>query len=101
MVDYFKKSISFYCNSIDVFYLFNKSFFQNMCRLAVVFNSNIFDRKGLFNSVINCVYYLKKKNKFDIDVYLIQYYYPFYLRVFKKTNPSYNIKPSKSLKRLS
>lgn len=66
-----------------------------MCRLAVVFNSNIFDRKGLFNSVINRVSYLKKTNTFDIDVYLIQYYYPFYLRVFKKTNPSSNIKPSK------
>lgn len=66
-----------------------------MCRLAVIFNSNIFDRKGLFNSVINRVSYLKKISTFDIDVYLIQYYYPFYFRVFKKNNPSSNIKPSK------
>ena len=41
-------------------------------KIAVIVESDAFDRKGLFNAVYNRVKYLKQIAVYDIDIYLIQ-----------------------------
>lgn len=41
-------------------------------KIAVIVESDAFDRKGLFNAVYNRVKYLKRIAVYDVDIYLIQ-----------------------------
>lgn len=52
-------------------------------RIAVVFEGNSEDRKGMFNAVTERAVHLLKRGEFDVDTYLIQTYDPWFVRMVK------------------
>ena len=56
-------------------------------KIAVVFNEDIYCQRGLFNAVRNRVRHLKDVADFEIDVYVIGYFEPLYIRILRKTPP--------------
>lgn len=54
-------------------------------KIAVLFDEDIYCQRGLFNAVRNRVKYLKDIADFDIDVYVIGMYEPWYIRRLRHT----------------
>lgn len=55
-------------------------------RIAVIFHEDIYRQRGRFNSIRNRVKYLKDIADFDIDVYVIECYEPWFVRRLRGTD---------------
>lgn len=54
-------------------------------RVLILTEGNIYERRGLFNAVINRAKHLKKICNFDIDILLLSSYEPWIVRKLRKT----------------
>lgn len=54
-------------------------------RIAVIFDEDIYCQRGMFNAIRNRIKHLKDISDFDIDVFVIGCYEPWYIRMFRHT----------------
>lgn len=54
-------------------------------RIAILFDGNLNDRKGQTNAILSRIQFLKARNEFDISVFMIQTYEPWYIRLLRHT----------------
>ncbi len=54
-------------------------------RVAIIFEDNIYCQRGMFNAIRNRIKHLKEIADFEIDVFLINIYEPWYVRVLRHT----------------
>lgn len=59
-----------------------------MKRIAILFEGEIYNRKGLVNAVINrSKYLIEASDEYTIDVFMINRYDPFYIQLLRKSKP--------------
>lgn len=61
-------------------------------RIAVIFEEDIYTQRGMFNAIRNRIKYLKQITDFDIDVYVIGCYEPWYIRKLRNTEIKQKVK---------
>ena len=54
-------------------------------RIAVIFDEDIYNQRGMFNAIRNRIKHLHNIADFDIDVYVIGCYEPWYIRLLRNT----------------
>lgn len=54
-------------------------------RIAILFEEDIYNQRGMFNAIRNRITYLNRIADFDIDVYAMSVYEPWYIRKLRHT----------------
>lgn len=54
-------------------------------KIAVIFDEDIYNQRGMFNSIRNRIKYLKAYSDFCVDVFVISRYEPWYIRKLRHT----------------
>ena len=65
---------------------------MNKKRIAIIFDENIYCQRGMFNAVRNRIKHLNDIADFDIDVYVIGRYEPWYIRKLRHTSKVEKVK---------
>lgn len=65
---------------------------MNKKRIAVIFDEDIYNQRGMFNAVRNRIKHMYNIAHFDIDVYVVGCYEPWYIRWLRKTKKVKKIK---------
>lgn len=61
-------------------------------RIAIIFDEDIYNQRGMFNAIRNRIKHLYDIAEFDIDVYVIGCYEPWYIRWLRKTKKVERVK---------
>lgn len=61
-------------------------------RIAILFDVDLNNQRGMFNAIRSRISFLYRLSEFDIDVFVISRYLPWYLRIFKKSELRNNLK---------
>ena len=61
-------------------------------RIAVIFDEDIYNQRGMFNAIRNRIKHLYNTETFDIDVYVIGCYEPWYIRWLRRTDKVEKVK---------
>lgn len=61
-------------------------------RIAVIFDEDIYNQRGMFNAIRNRIKHLYDLSNFDIDVYVIGCYEPWYIRCLRRTKKVSKVK---------
>ena len=65
---------------------------MNKKRVAVIFDEDIYNQRGMFNAIRNRIKHLYNIADFDIDVYVIGCYEPWYIRWLRRTKKVERVK---------